>query len=51
MNIRIDVFEGPILLGNIDYDWADAQSIDTFIAQVVAQYPNYSRFEIHYDLS
>ena len=50
MNIRIDIFQGPLQLGSIDAEWTDAQTPDYFISLVQAQYPDLQRIEIHCDL-
>jgi len=50
MNIRIDIFQGPIQLGSIDAEWTDAQTSDYFISLAQAEYPDLQRIEIHCDL-
>lgn len=50
MNIRIDIYQGPIPLGSIETEWTEAQTPDYFISLAQAQYPDLSRIEVHCDL-
>lgn len=47
--IRIDVFQGPQLLGSIDGFWNESQTWDFFWSLASVQYPDLQRIEIHID--
>lgn len=47
MKIRIDVYQGPLALGHIEYDWTDAKTWQDFWDIAEKQYPNLQRIELH----
>jgi len=47
MNIRIDIYQGPIQLGSIETEWSEAQTPDYFMSLALAQYSDLQRIEIH----
>ena len=47
--IRIDVFQGPMILGFVEAVWDGSQTWEYFWSLASAQFPELQRIEIHVD--